>query len=198
LAASPEFSIPLEYADAIGLIVVANVVTIWGQDSGFSIFHWDFTGTASHAQGVAWFEDGSIVRPPIWLHYSSMGFPGRWSLQSRGSYLPLQIVNSLGIKYSLFASAAFQAAHVAVGAIGVLVLLPAPGANVAAATLAALTFHFSSIFFSNAQHVDFVRGATLLPWVLHALHPSFLPGTRPRFSGRACLCGSSLSPVIRA
>jgi hypothetical protein len=48
------------------------------------------------------------------------------------------------------------------------------GAGLAAATLGALVYHFSSIFFSNQEHVDFVRTAALLPWLLHSLEPGVL------------------------
>jgi hypothetical protein len=159
---------------AVSLIVGANLLTFWGHYTGGLIFPWDFLGTGYHAQAVAWFEDGGIFSPPAWLPYGSMGFPGWWSLQSGSWYLPLQFLHWLGIEYTFRIAAAFQAAHVALGALGALALLRRLGASLPAATLGALVYHFSSIFFSNQEHVDIVRAAALLPWLLYSFEPGVL------------------------
>jgi hypothetical protein len=40
------------------------------------------------------------------------------------------------------------------------------------ALLGGLSYHFSATFYSNQQHVDILRAAALLPWLLWSLHPS--------------------------
>jgi hypothetical protein len=165
-------------AVAILAILLANGAFFYSQYLGAMIFPWDFTSAAYHAQSVAWLRHGGILSPPEWYPYGSMGFPAWWSLQSSAWYLPVQIVDWFGIDYTLFAAARLQSFHVAVGATGVLFLARVCGARWDGALLAALIYHFSSIFYSNQQHVDIVRGAALLPFLLLVLHPNVILRSR--------------------
>jgi hypothetical protein len=153
-------------------ITLIHIGTFWGHYTSRYIFPWDFVSSAYHSQAVVWYRDGSVFNPPSWLPYGSMGFPAWWSLQSGAWYLPLQISSWAGIHYTFFNAASFQAVHVLVGAIGVFYLLRAENFGRTSACLGALVFHFSSIFFSNAQHTDIIRSAALLPVLLHAIHPN--------------------------
>jgi hypothetical protein len=159
---------------AIGTIVLINLCFFSQHFIGKQIFPWDFMSAGYHAQSVAWFKDGSIFSPPKWLPYGSMGFPAWWSLQSSAWYIPVQMLSWLQINYTLTTASALQAAHVGVGAFGVILLARNNKLNWSASTIAGILYFFSSIFYSNQQHVDIVRGAALLPYILHALHPNFI------------------------
>lgn len=155
-------------------IVLAHLTMFWGHYSAQYVFPWDFMSAGYHAETAAWFRDGTIFNPPTWMPYGSMGFPAWWSVQSSAWYLPLQIMYFLGFDYTFFAAAAFQSAHVLVGALGTYYLVRVLGYGRAASCLAALVFHFSSIFFSNAQHIDIIRAAALLPLLLLSAHPKVI------------------------
>lgn len=158
---------------ALLLIVIINVITFKGHYAGDFAFPWDFLG-GYHAQAFGWFDKGSIVSPPGWLPWSDMGFPSSMALQSGAWYLPLAVLDALGIPYTIRVAVAVQCLHVAFGAAGVYALSRRLGLGFTTALIAGLAFHASATFYSNQQHPDIVRATAMLPWMLFFLHPGTL------------------------
>lgn len=155
---------------ALIALLGANVFTFYDHYVGSYTFPWDFLG-GYHSQAFAWYADGSFFQPPRWFPWADMGFPVYWALQSGAFYLPLAALDLVGIPYTLKVATTLQAVHVLAGGVGMYVLLRALRFEPVIALLGALAYHYSSSFYSNAQHVDIVRAAALLPWLLWALLP---------------------------
>jgi len=158
---------------AVGAILLLNLATFYGHYAGHYAFPWDFLG-GYHAQAFGWFDKGSIVEPPGWLPWSDMGFPSSMALQSGAWYLPLAVLDAIGVPYTIRVAVAVQCLHVAFAAIGAYALCRRMGLGFSAALLAAFAFHASATFYSNQQHPDIVRATAMVPWMLFFLHPSTL------------------------
>lgn len=156
--------------DTLACIALAALVTglFWSHLVGHHTFPWDFQGPYfTHA--VARMRDGSFLAPPLWLPWGGFGIPGHLSPQDGTWYLPQYIFDFLGIPYSLKGATRLQVMHVIAAAIGMFTLVRVVGLARMAALLAGAGYVFASSFYSNAQHVDIVRGAALLPWLLTAV-----------------------------
>jgi hypothetical protein len=158
-------------AIAVGVILLLNVLTFYGHYAGHYAFPWDFLG-GYHAQAFGWFDMGSILQPPGWMPWSDMGFPSTMALQSGAWYLPLALLDALGVPYTVRVAVAVQCLHVAFAAVGAYALCRRLGLGFSAALLAAVAFHASATFYSNQQHPDIVRATAMVPWMLFFLHPS--------------------------
>lgn len=159
----------------VALLVLAgtNVLTFCQHYIGELAFPWDFLG-GYHSHAFAWYAAGSFLQPPEWFPWADMGFPAYWALQSGAFYLPHVALDLLEVPYTLRVATALQALHVLAGGVGMYALLRAIRIEPMVAILGALAYHYSSSFYSNAQHVDIVRTAALLPWVIWALLPQNL------------------------
>lgn len=155
------------------LLVLVNLLTFASQLRGQATFPWDFLG-GYHAQAVGWFDAGSVLSPPTWLPWADMGFPAFLAIQSGAWYLPLAFLDALGIPYSIHVATVVQVLHVLLGAIGTYCLGRTLGWKVSLSLVAAVAYHYSATFYSNQQHVDIVRAAALMPWLLLTLHPAVL------------------------
>ncbi|WP_153066062.1 MULTISPECIES: hypothetical protein [Xanthomonas] len=163
----------IQVSIAITAVVLLNLITFKGHYLGDYAFPWDFLG-GYHAQSFGWFDQGSIFPPPAWLPWSDLGFPSSMALQSGAWYLPLAILDALGIPYTVRVAVSIQCVHVAIAALGVYALCRRVGLGFGVSLLGALAYHSSATFYSNQQHVDIVRAAALVPWVLYFLHPATL------------------------
>ena len=138
-------------------------------------FPWDFQGGYfSHA--VARLRDGTFLAPPLWLPWGGFGLPTHMSLQDGTWYLPQYLYAAIG-GYDLVAATRLQVLHVLIACLGMFALCRSFGLSRVGALVAASGYLFSGSFFSNAEHVDIVRGAALLPWLLYALHQLWKRGT---------------------
>jgi hypothetical protein len=139
-------------------------------------FPWDFLGTytTTPAFVAATFGHG---HPLSWTPFVASGFPVDVSAQS-GVYFPVWwVLGALRVPLTLQALTTVQVAHVLAGAVGVLLLARVRRLTWVWATLAAMAYVFFGGFYGQAEHADFFRGFSYLPWLLWALTP-------PRGSGR--------------
>lgn len=155
-------------AGACMLLACVTAAVFWPHLSGLMTFPWDFQGPyLTHA--IARMRDGSFLAPPLWLPWGGFGIPGHLSLQDGTWYLPQYLFDFFGGHYDVVGATQLQVAHVAFAACGVYLLLSQLGARHAAALIGGVAYLFMPAFFSNAQHVDIVRGAAMMPWLLLAV-----------------------------
>jgi len=153
------------------ILAALNYLTFRAHYSGASIFPWDFIG-GYHAQSFGWYDRAGVTSPPAWFPWTNMGFPAFLALQSGSWYLPLAALGAMGVTYTLHVATVVQALHVLFGAIGAYALALRLGSRRTIALIAGIAFHFGATFYSNQEHVDIVRAAAWLPWLLFSLHPS--------------------------
>lgn len=151
-------------------IILVNAGMFWKHYSGTATFPWDFIG-GYHAQAVGWYREAGLTSLPAWMPWGDMGFPSFLALQSGAWYIPLQLLDALGVQYTFRVATALQAAHVAVGGIGAYALMRSFGLRPSISMIGALSYHFSAAFFSGQQFVDIVRAAAIMPWILFFLNP---------------------------
>lgn len=142
-------------------------------------FPWDFQG-GYHAHAVARLRDGSFLSPPLWMPWGGFGIPSQLSLQDGAWYLPLYAFHAL-FGYDMVDATRLQVLHVLAGGFGMYLLCRSLGIGRAAALMAGLAYLLGGTFYSNAQHVDIVRGAGLLPWLMLALNALWQKQTAARF-----------------
>lgn len=151
----------------------SNVLIFYSHYTGELTFPWDFVG-GYHAQAFSWYADGSFFHPPNWFPWGDLGFPAYWALQSGAFYFPLALLDALNQPYTIEAATILQVLHVLAGALGMYVLLRRLHFSPALSLIGGLAFHFSSSFYSNAQHVDIIRASAFLPWLMWSLHPAVI------------------------
>jgi hypothetical protein len=157
----------------IAAIAVLALVTVW-------IFHlqlfeqwsfpWDFLGTytTTPAFVAATFGHG---HPLSWTPFVASGFPVDVDAQS-GIYFPVWwALGALRVPLTLQALTAVQVVHVLAGGIGALLLARARRLSWLWATVAAVAYLFFGGFYGQAEHADYFRGFSYLPWLLWALTP---------------------------
>lgn len=132
---------------------------------GISTFPWDFLD-GYHAPMYSWYADGSFLKPLRWNPYTNFGYPTHLSLQNSSFYLPLALLDLLGLPLTVHTTTIVQCVHILLGAIGLFLLLRSYSISVFSCCVGAITFHLSAGFFSNAQHVDIIRGYSLIPWLM--------------------------------
>lgn len=157
-------------AITVGLVLVLlQIVVFHGYYSGASVPPWDFTSHYT-TEAYAWWHDGSFFRPPEWLPYLWGGYPGVVDLQNSSWYLPVGIASAV-TTYDLQTAAVLSALHVALGALGAYALCRVWRLRPGAALLAMVGWHFAAGFYSNASHLDIMRGYGWLPWILLCASP---------------------------
>lgn len=166
-------SIPswLIHIGPIALFVLVNFVTFREHYANHATFPWDFLG-GYHSQAYGWFDNGGVLAPPSWLPWTNMGFPAFLTLQSGSWYMPLAVLHSLGIDYTVHAATVFQILHVLFGAVGAYLFVQALSGHRLVALLLGVAYHFSATFYANQEHVDIVRAAAWAPWLLYGLLPT--------------------------
>lgn len=159
-------------------LVVINAVTFYEHYLGRMTFPWDFFG-GYHTHAYGWFaQSTSFFDPPRWFPWGDLGFPAFLALQSGAWYLPLVLLDILGITYDIVTATRLQSLHVLFGALGVVAFLRLYGMSWSVALIGAICYHFSVTFYSNQQHVDIIRGAAWMPFVLTTMSPKFLAASR--------------------
>ena len=159
---------------ALLVMVSVNVLLFQSHYLGKAYFPWDFIG-GYHYHAVSWYLDNG---PPwelgatnTYTPWTGGGFPTAWMFQNGAWYLPLAVVDALGIPYTLRTAVVVQCLHHVFAMFGQYLLARRFGAGWVASLFAALLFGAGVTYFSNAQHVDIVRGVAWMPWVLWALLP---------------------------
>ena len=158
---------------AIFVLTLVNIIFFWPHYLGDAIFPWDFYG-GYHSMAYAWLQDGSFISPPLWSPYGNYGFPTHLAMQNSSFYLPLVVLDWLNIPYTLHVAATLQCLHILVGSIGFYYFLRLSGIGILTAITGGILFHLSVGFFSNAQHVDIIRGYAITPWLFVAFSRHFL------------------------
>ena len=131
---------------------------------------WDFV-TSYFTASYVWWDNGSFFSPPSYLPYAFSGFPAHLSAQAASWYLPVGVLAELKI-YNLHTSSILQVVTIFLGLIGVYFLANSWNLSKVISLIVALSFLFTSGFFSSASHVDIVRGWVFIPWILLLLKPS--------------------------
>lgn len=149
-------------------VAACTCALFWNHLAGTLSFPWDFPGTY-HTHAVARFRDGTFLAPPLWMPWGGFGIPSHISLQDGAWYLPFYLYATID-GYDIVAATRLQVLHVFFGAAGAFLLCRSFGLSRGGAFVATIAYLWSSTFYSNAQHVDIVRGAALLPWLLVAIH----------------------------
>jgi hypothetical protein len=152
-----------------GLFVV-TVAVFYRQLFDHWTFPWDFVGsyTTTPAFVASSFGSGHLLS---WSPYVASGFPVAVD-PTAGMYFPgWWLLGALGVPATLRVLTTVQVAHVLLGSVGVLALARARRLGWPWAALAALAFVFFGGFYGEAEHADFFRGFSYLPWLLWALTP---------------------------
>src|SRR5690606_22591021 len=95
----------------VAVLAIVNVLMFLPHYMGRMTFPWDFLA-GYHASSFGWYKAGSLLAPPVWLPWSDMGYPAFLALQSGAWYLPLALLDALGVDYSIHVATAVQCAHV--------------------------------------------------------------------------------------
>lgn len=157
----------------VAVLAIVNVLMFLPHYMGRMTFPWDFLA-GYHASSFGWYKAGSLLAPPVWLPWSDMGYPAFLALQSGAWYLPLALLDALGVDYSIHVATAVQCAHVLAGGAGAYLLFRRFGFRVPLALAGALAYQSSAMFYAGQQFVDIVRAAALLPWLWISFDPTFL------------------------
>ena len=164
---------------------VLNLLVFQNHYAGKATFPFDFLG-GYHSMAYAWYADGGFFSPPYWSPYTHFGYPTHLALQNSSFYPLLALLSAFHISYTYEVATVFQGFHVWLGSLGLYYFLKSFGINSWIAWIGAITYHLSSGFFSNAQHVDIIRGYCWLPWLLWVSGKNFVTGMgnwRRVFSG---------------
>lgn len=151
------------------LIAALEVVTFGLYLVGLSVPPWDFFGSYN-TDAFLWWSHGGFFDPVDWIPNLWAGYPAAAVLQNSAWYLPVGLAAAFG-PFTLHSAAIVQAIHVAFGSVGAYLLVRRMGGSFPAALLAATAWFYAVGVYSNAEHVDIVRGYAWLPWLLLVVSP---------------------------
>lgn len=151
------------------VIATLEAVTFGLYLAGLSVPPWDFFGSYN-TDAYVWWSRGGFFDPVDWIPNLWAGYPAAAVLQNSAWYLPVGIAAAFG-PFTLHSAAVVQALHVAFGAVGAYLLIRRMGGSFPPALLAATAWFFAVGVYSNAEHVDIVRGYAWLPWLLLIVSP---------------------------
>ena len=151
------------------LIAALEAVTFGLYLAGLTVPPWDFFGSYN-TDAYLWWSRGGFFDPVDWIPKLWAGYPAAAVLQNSAWYLPVGIAAAFG-PFTLHSAAVVQALHVAFGAVGAYLLIRRMGGSFPPALLAAAAWFFAVGIYSNAEHVDIVRGYAWLPWLLLVVSP---------------------------
>ncbi len=151
------------------IVGVLELLTLRFYLRGTGIPPWDFLGSYNN-DAFLWWSNGSFFHPPDWIPNVWAGYPSALNLQNSSWYLPVGAASAFGA-FTLKSAAIVQALHVAFGFFGTYFLVRSFGQRFAVAAFASTAGFFAVGYFSNAEHVDIVRGYAWIPWVLLVLSP---------------------------
>jgi hypothetical protein len=153
-----------EIALVAGVVLTLEILVFAAFFSGAQIPQFDFV-SGYNTEAFAWWRDGSFFAPPQWMPYLWGGYPSVSNLQNSSFYLPVGIVAAF-VPFTLHASAAMSALHVAFGAVGIYVFARRWGIASPAALIGLIAWFFAAGIYSNATQPDIARAYAWLPWIL--------------------------------
>lgn len=151
------------------ILIGQNLLIFWPQYFKGSGFPWDFVGTYL-AVPYYWINAVSHGFNASWIPFQGMGYPLYMNLQSGYYYLPNWIFVLLNISYTVNVATYFQCFHVLIGAIGAFYCAKAYGLSWQNSLLAGVIYQTFGGFYSNAEHLDIVRGFAFLPWIFSVVY----------------------------
>jgi hypothetical protein len=104
---------------------------------------------------------------PFWNPYEQLGYPMHADPQS-GVWYPLVWIFALFGDYTLYSVQAEYILHIALGGIGMMLLLQRFHVQRSIAFMLSIAYMFCGLFIGNAQHLTFVIAACWMPYVLLA------------------------------
>lgn len=151
------------------LIIGLLLLTYWSYYARFTVVNGD-TNAHYLSDAYYWWNNGGIFSPPQWIPYAWMGRPGGTNIQDSSYVLPVGVANLIHY-WSPTVSAVLESIYTALGAWGMYLLVRRMGYKHSVALIALTAQFFFPAVFSNAQFLDFHRGASLLPWLLMVMSP---------------------------
>lgn len=140
-----------------------------------SIFHnhyfndttppWDFVETYL-AVPFYWIELLRNGYDVSWIPFQGMGYPLYMNLQSGYYYLPNWIFVIFDIQYTINNAVIMQCLHIFIGSLGAVILAYLIGLKWYKALLTGFIYQTFGAFYSNAEHLDIIRGYSFIPWLL--------------------------------
>lgn len=152
-----------------GLLLSLLALTYWHYYLGLTSINGDVNAHYL-SDGYYWWNNGGLVSPPQWVAYAWMGRPGGSNIQDSSFVLPAGITNLL-LSWNPTSIAIMSSLMTAFGALGMYLLVKRLTGNHVAALLGLIGQFFAAGIFSNAQFLDFHRGAAYLPWFLMLMSP---------------------------
>lgn len=151
------------------LLLFLEVVTYCHYFVGLTAVNGDINGHY-FTDSYFWWNNGGLFNPPEWVPYTWMGRPGGVNLQD-GSYVLPQGVANLISPWTPGVAAILSACTTAFGAWGMYLLIRRLGKSHGLALIALVAQFYAPQIFSNAQFLDFHRGAAYTPWILLICSP---------------------------
>ena len=151
------------------LLLFLEIVTYGHYFVGLTAVNGDINGHY-FTDSYFWWNNGGLFDPPEWVPYTWMGRPGGVNLQD-GSYVLPQGIANLISPWTPGVAAILSALTTAFGAWGMYLLMRRLGKSQGIALIALVAQFYAPQVFSNAQFLDFHRGATYIPWVLLICSP---------------------------
>jgi hypothetical protein len=152
-----------------GLLALTTCIFHLQLFDGWS-FPWDFVGpyTATPPLVADTFGHG---QPLAWSPFVASGFPIDVDPQA-GVYFPVWwLLGILRIPATLSILTVVQVAHVFFGGVGMLFLARIRRLSWQWAAVSAVAYLFFGGFYGQAEHADYFRGFSYLPWLLWTLTP---------------------------
>ena len=126
---------------------------------------WDFVETYL-AVPFYWIELLRHGYDVSWIPFQGMGYPLYMNLQSGYYYLPNWIFVIFDIQYTINNAVIMQCLHIFIGSLGTVILAYLIGLKWYKALLAGFIYQTFGAFYSNAEHLDIIRGYSFIPWLL--------------------------------
>lgn len=133
---------------------------------------WDFVETYL-AVPFYWIELLRHGYDVSWVPFQGMGYPLYMNLQSGYYYLPNWIFVLCDIQYTINNAVIMQCIHILFGSLGAVLLAYLIGFKWYQALLAGFVYQTFGAFYSNAEHLDIIRGYSFIPWLLTPILTNF-------------------------
>lgn len=153
----------------LSLLVSIQIATYWHYYFRITVPNGDVNAHYL-SDGYYWWNNGGILNPPEWVSYAWMGRPGGSNIQDSSFVLPAGITNFIG-SWTPTSMAVMSSVITSFGALGMYILVRRITNNHLAGLLGLVGQFFVAGIFSNAQFLDFHRGAAYLPWFMLLLSP---------------------------
>jgi hypothetical protein len=171
------------------ILVALNVFVFRDHWRGLTSFTFDFPMNY-YASTAYWMTSIQAGEWPHWIPYESMGYPAILNPQLGLFYPPLWMIALARIPYTLHVANVVQVLHVLFGSLGLFFLARRVFRNDVTALCGGICFGLFGGFFTNAEHVDFIRAFSWTPWIYLVL---FLPAQIATWSIGSRRFGTRLS-----